>query len=94
MDRDMAFRLLQSMIDSTDELQTDPAYIEAMKIGQAALKGIDGCECCLGDEALFWRDDENNAFVDNKGEILVTVKNRDMRFKVKFCPSCGHRFES
>lgn len=93
MDKDTACRLLQNMIDSTDELQTDPAYVAAMKAGQEALIGVVGCECCLGDEALFWKDDENNAFVDNRGEILVTVKDHTMRFKVKACPNCGHLFE-
>lgn len=93
LDKDTASRLLQAMIDSTDELQTDPAYVEAMKAGQEALAGVVGCGCCLGDEPLFWEDDENCAFVDSKGEVLVTVKDHIMRFKVKYCPNCGHEFE-
>lgn len=51
-----------------------------------------GCECCLGDEPLYWKDNGSNAFVDSKGEILVTVKDRIMRYKVKHCPNCGRKF--
>lgn len=51
-----------------------------------------GCDCCQGDEALYWKDNENNAFVDSKGEILTTVKGMTMRYKVKCCPSCGKEF--
>lgn len=54
--------------------------------------GAYGCECCLGDEPLYWKDNENNAFVDSKGEILVTVKDRIMRCKIKYCPNCGRGF--
>ena len=53
-----------------------------------------GCECCIGDEALYWKDSENNAFVDsNNGEILVTVKDHIMKFQVKCCPNCGRKFD-
>lgn len=51
-----------------------------------------GCECCGGDMALFWRDKENNAFIDSKGEILVTVRGQEMFFKVHRCPNCGYVF--
>lgn len=51
-----------------------------------------GCNCCLGDETIYWKDDENNAFVDSKGDMLVTVKDKTMRFKVKCCPICGKEF--
>lgn len=54
---------------------------------------VTGCECCAGDEALYWKDNENNAFVDSKGEIMVTVKDHEMRFRVKCCPNCGRVFE-
>lgn len=50
------------------------------------------CECCQGDEALYWKDNENNAFVDSKGEMLVTVKGKEMRFKIKCCQNCGREF--
>ena len=53
----------------------------------------DGCDCCMGDEALFWKDEYNNVFVDSQGEIMVTVKDNIMRFKVDFCPKCGKSFE-
>lgn len=52
----------------------------------------DSCDCCMGDEALFWKDEYNNAFIDSKGEIMVTVKDNIMRFKVDFCPKCGKKF--
>lgn len=51
-----------------------------------------GCDCCQGDEALHWADDENNAFVDSRGDMLVTVQGKTMRFKVKSCPNCGKKF--
>lgn len=92
MNNNQAFKLLQDMIEATDELQTDPAYVQAMRLGQAALKEAEGCECCIGDEALYWKDNENNAFVDSKGEVLVTVKDHVMRFQVKCCPNCGRKF--
>jgi hypothetical protein len=50
------------------------------------------CECCNGDKALYWKDDENNAFVDSKGEMLITVKDKTIRYKVKYCPNCGNKF--
>lgn len=51
-----------------------------------------GCECCSGDQPLFWQNDENNAFVDSHGEMLVTAKDREVHFQVKFCPNCGRKF--
>ena len=55
-------------------------------------KNIKGCNCCLADEAVYWKDNENNAFVDSKGEIMVVVKDKLLRFKVKYCPNCGRKF--
>ncbi|WP_097005266.1 hypothetical protein [Lacrimispora amygdalina] len=52
----------------------------------------DDCECCNSDEALYWEDNKNNAFVHSKEEILVTVKGETMRYKVKCCPNCGKKF--
>lgn len=51
-----------------------------------------GCNCCNADKALFWKDNENNAFVDRSGDILATVKDHTIRFKVKCCPNCGRNF--
>lgn len=48
-----------------------------------------GCDCCQGDEALYWADDENNALVDSRGNMLTTIKGMSMRYKVKCCPNCG-----
>lgn len=65
---------------------------DANNMSIACYVGAYGCDCCQGDEALYWKDNENNAFVDSKGEILVTVKDKAMRFKVKCCPNCGKEF--
>ncbi len=55
-------------------------------------ENITGCNCCLGDEAVHWVDNENNALIDGKGDMLITIKDRTMRYKVKFCPNCGRKF--
>lgn len=52
-----------------------------------------GCDCCTGDQSLYWKDNENNAFVDNKGDVLVTAQDHTIRFKVNRCPNCGRTFE-
>ena len=51
-----------------------------------------GCPCCQGDVALFWANNENNAFVDSHGEILVTAHDHKIRFNVDYCPRCGRKF--
>lgn len=61
-----AIKLLQDMIDSTEELQTDPAYIEALKAGQVALKecvwiNVDDCLPAEGVHVLV-------SFVEMDGE--------------------------
>lgn len=48
-----------------------------------------GCNCCQSENALYWKDNENNAFVDSKGGMLVTIKGMTIRYKVKCCPNCG-----
>lgn len=53
-----------------------------------------GCECCCGDEALYYVDSENCAFIDSDGEMMVTVNERDFMFRVKYCPNCGMKFDS
>lgn len=58
----------------------------------ACFVGNYGCECCNGDGALYWEDNENNSFIDSNGEILVVVKDNTMRYKVKYCPNCGRKF--
>ena len=50
------------------------------------------CNYCQGDEAIVWKDDQNNAFIDSKGEMMVTAKDHILRFKVDYCPKCGRRF--
>lgn len=52
------------------------------------------CDCCEGDTPFYWLDNENNAFIDSKGEMLVVVKDKTLRFKVKYCPNCGRKFDS
>lgn len=56
-------------------------------------ENINGCNCCIGDEAIYWKDNENNAFIDSKGEMMVMAKDKLIRFKVKCCPNCGRKFE-
>jgi hypothetical protein len=50
------------------------------------------CNYCNGDEAVFWQDNMNNAFIDSHGEMLVTAKDRTIRFKVNRCTMCGRKF--
>lgn len=52
------------------------------------------CDYHDGDKAILWIDNENNAFIDSQGEIFVTVKDKTIRFKVDYCPMCGHKFGS
>lgn len=56
-------------------------------------ENINGCNCCIGDEAIYWKDNENNAFIDSKGEMMVIAKDKLIRFKVKCCPNCGRKFK-
>lgn len=55
---------------------------------------VKGCECCAGDKAIYWKNNENNAFIDSKGEMMVVVKDRLIRYKVKYCPNCGRNFSN
>ncbi len=52
------------------------------------------CNCCCGDEALYYEDSENSAFIDSNGEIMVTANGSDFIFRVKYCPNCGTRLNS
>ena len=56
-------------------------------------RDINGCDCCIGDEAIYWKDNENNAFIDSKGEMMVKARDKLIWFNVKFCPSYGRKFE-
>lgn len=76
-------------IDHLDRWQMYRFAIEALDEKNTRNKG---CDCCQGDEALYWADDENNAFVDSKGDMLVTIKGVTMRYRVKYCPNCGKKF--
>lgn len=49
------------------------------------------CNYCNGDEAVFWKDNQNNVFVDSKGEMMVTANDHTIRFKVTHCPMCGRK---
>lgn len=51
-----------------------------------------GCPCCMGDQAVYWQNISNNAFVDAKGEIAVTVKDQILKWKLHYCPNCGRKF--
>lgn len=52
----------------------------------------DGCNCCNGDEALFYQNGDTNAFIDSKGNIDVMIDGATMRFTVNNCPNCGRAF--
>lgn len=51
-----------------------------------------GCECCSGHVALFWKDEQNSAFIDSEGEIMATVHGKAVQFRVNCCPNCGRKF--
>lgn len=51
-----------------------------------------GCNYCHGDEALWWKDEKNSAFIDSHGEIMVIVNGSEARFNVSRCPQCGFDF--
>ena len=53
---------------------------------------VSSCSYCEGDEAIAYTNNENCAFVDSHGEMLVTAHDRSIRFKVRFCPMCGKKF--
>ena len=53
----------------------------------------DGCNCCNGDEALFYQNGDTNAFIDSKGNIDVMIDGVTMRFTVNNCPNCGRAFD-
>ena len=49
------------------------------------------CNYHDGDEAIYWIDEDNNAFVDSFGEMLITVNGHETRIYVRYCPMCGKR---
>ena len=51
------------------------------------------CNYCNGDAAIFWKDENNHAFVDSKGEMLVVAHSHEVRFQVDRCPMCGRLFK-
>lgn len=53
----------------------------------------DGCNCCNGDEALFYQNGDTNAFIDSKGNVDVMIDGATMSFTVKNCPNCGRAFD-
>ncbi len=53
----------------------------------------DGCNCCNGDEALFYQNGDTNAFIDSKGNVDVMIDGATMRFTVNNCPNCGRAFD-
>lgn len=58
------------------------------------LHACEDCEYCNGDKPVFWQDDRNCAFVDNEGNMLVTVAGASIMYKVEYCPACGRKFLS
>lgn len=65
---------------------------ENMEIMCYVEKTETGCECCMDDKALYWKNISNNAFVDAKGKMVVTIKDKIIKYKVKYCPNCGRKF--
>lgn len=51
------------------------------------------CNYHDGDEAIFWEDENNNAFVDSHGEMLLTVNGHEIKFQVTHCPMCGEKLK-
>lgn len=51
------------------------------------------CKFCNGDEKIVWKDDMNYAYVYNDGQMVVTVKDNTIHFRVKYCPICGRKFK-
>lgn len=52
-----------------------------------------GCDCYTGDAPLYWKNNENNSLVASDGEILTTVSDKTLRYKVKYCPNCGRKIQ-
>lgn len=84
--------LLNMMPENEEESEALSAAILALRDKLPSASGKNGCECCSGDESLYYKDGEHSAFVDSIGEVMVTVQDRSMRFQVKHCPNCGKRF--
>lgn len=84
--------LLNMMPENEEEGEALSVAILILRDKLLSSDGKNGCECCSGDEALYYKDGEHCAFVDGTGEIMVTVQDQIMRFKVKRCPNCGKKF--
>ena len=50
------------------------------------------CPCHDGDEAIWWQNENYNAFIDGNGEMTVTINGYEKCFMVECCPKCGKRF--
>lgn len=57
------------------------------------LGSVNMCNYHDGDEAIFWEDENNNAFVDSYGEMLLTVSGHEIQFRVTHCPMCGEKLK-
>ena len=68
--------------------------IELFEIIPNRLESVSDCPYCHGDKALYWKDDKNNVFIDNKGEMLITIEGQSIHFAVDRCPKCGFAFQS
>lgn len=94
----MNTKLIEMAQKAATQWEGTDAYHQAAQIISMLIDEIKhndiGCDCCNGDEALFYQDNKNCAFVDSHGEIMVVVKDHTMRFKVDCCPKCGRRFST
>lgn len=50
------------------------------------------CPCHEGDEAVWWQNENYNAFIDSNGEMMVTINGYEKCFPVDCCPKCGKKF--
>lgn len=85
-DRNACIGLLLKYVSSLEQRVNIMNELEKIIFNQ------DGCNCCEGDEALIYKDNEDCAFIDSQGEMMVVVKDKTIRFKVKRCPNCGKVF--
>ena len=85
-DHDACINVLLNYISSLDQCANVMNELEKIIFNQ------NGRNCCNGDEALVYKDNEDCAFVDSHGEVMVVVNDKTMRFIVKRCPNCGRVF--
>lgn len=51
------------------------------------------CNYCVGDDPIYYKDNDNCAFIDTRGELYMSISGKIARCKVEFCPKCGRKFD-